>query len=83
MADVGGLLAEIVGEAHVLTGPAITEDYGHDEALGVAAQMPAAVVRPADADQVAAVVAAFDPQGILNPGTVFDPPEFHEEGEGK
>lgn len=56
MADVGQLLAEIVGAEHVLTGAAISDDYAHDEALGLPAQIPAAVVRPADASEVAAVV---------------------------
>jgi glycolate oxidase len=57
MPDLGGLLAEIVGEANVLLGNQITDDYGHDEALGLPPVMPAAVVRPADTGEVAAIVA--------------------------
>jgi glycolate oxidase len=47
MADIGGLLAGIVGDANVLRGDQITGDYGHDEALGLDPVVPAAVVRPA------------------------------------
>jgi len=56
MAEVSEL-ASIVGEAHLLTGDAIADDYTHDEALTAAAQLPLAVVRPADTEAVAAVVA--------------------------
>ena len=58
MADDFGWLAEITGPANVLTGDAIKDDYGHDEALGVEPRTPAAVVMPADTSEVAAVVAA-------------------------
>jgi glycolate oxidase len=54
--DIGDRLASIVEPAHVLTGDAIAEDYGHDEALTVAARRPAAVVRPANTAQVADVL---------------------------
>ena len=64
MADVGELLAEVVGDEHVLVGDAISEDYGHDEALGLAPEMPAAVVRPADTSEVAAVVAVARAHGL-------------------
>jgi glycolate oxidase len=64
MADIGGLLAEIVGEANVLRGDQITEDYGHDEALGLAPVVPAAVVRPADTAEVAAIVALACSYGV-------------------
>jgi glycolate oxidase len=56
-------LSEIVGEGHVLTGEAISEDYGHDEALTVTPVMPLAVVRPGSTDEVAELVrwaAAWD-----------------------
>lgn len=56
-------LSEIVGEAHVLTGDAISEDYGHDEALTVTPVLPLAVVRPGTTDEVAELVrwaAAWD-----------------------
>ena len=55
MAEVSEL-ASIVGEAHLLTGDAIADDYAHDEALTATAQLPLAVVRPADTEAVAAVV---------------------------
>ncbi len=50
-------LAAIVGEGQLLTGDAIGDDYTHDEALTATPQRPMAVVRPADTDQVAAVLA--------------------------
>ena len=37
MADLEGLLVDVVGAAHVLTGDAISDDYTHDEALTVGA----------------------------------------------
>jgi glycolate oxidase len=49
-------LDEVVGEAHVLTGDAISDDYTHDEALTAVPVVPQAVVRPADTEQVAAIV---------------------------
>jgi glycolate oxidase len=56
MADLGAQLAEVVGAAHALTGAAISADYAHDESLSFPAQAPACLVRPADAEQVAAVL---------------------------
>lgn len=40
MADLTALLADIVGRTHLLTGDAISEDYGHDEALTIPPQRP-------------------------------------------
>src|ERR1700722_11553286 len=56
MANVAGLLAEAVGP-YVVGGDAIREDYGHDEALSVAGQLPAAVAFPATTAEVARLVA--------------------------
>jgi glycolate oxidase len=50
-------LAPIVGEGQLLTGDAIGDDYTHDEALTATPQRPLAVVRPADTDQVASILA--------------------------
>ena len=36
------------------------DDYGHDEALGIAAEVPACVVRPTSTDEVAAVLRVAD-----------------------
>jgi glycolate oxidase len=58
MADIGARLAEIVGAEHVLTGAAVSEDYAHDEALTAEPVLPAYVVRPADAEQVAGILTA-------------------------
>src|SRR5581483_6002502 len=49
-------MAGVVGPEHVLTGERVHADYGHDEALTVAAVTPAAVVRPATAAQVAEIL---------------------------
>lgn len=54
--DIVAALAEVVGEGQVLTGDRISADYGHDEALAVTAQAPAAVVRPASAAEVSGVL---------------------------
>ncbi len=56
-ASVAADLAALVGADHVLTGDAISDDYTHDEALTAVAHRPLAVVRPADTDEVRAVVA--------------------------
>ena len=57
--DVTGLgdaLADAVGPEHVAAGAAVAADYAHDEALAIAAQPPAAVVRPRTTAEVAAVL---------------------------
>jgi len=48
MADVAGLLSEIVGDRNVETGSAIADDYAHDEALTATAQLPAYLHAPLD-----------------------------------
>jgi glycolate oxidase len=63
MADIGVLLAEVVGEAHVLSGDAVSEDYAHDEALTAEPVLPAYVVRPSSAEEVAAVLRAANETG--------------------
>jgi glycolate oxidase len=63
MAEVSEL-ASIVGEAHLLTGDAISDDYTHDEALTAEARPPLAVVRPADTAEVAAVVTWAAAHGV-------------------
>jgi glycolate oxidase len=55
MTDLSAV-ASIVGDGHLLTGDAIGDDYTHDEALTATPQRPLAVVRPADTDQVAAIL---------------------------
>ncbi|HEV2780888.1 MAG TPA: FAD-binding oxidoreductase [Actinophytocola sp.] len=56
MTDIGARLGEIVGAEHVLTGDAVSADYAHDEALTAEPVLPAYVVRPASADEVAGVL---------------------------
>jgi len=49
-------LADLLGAQHVLVGDAIGEDYSHDEALAPPHQMPLAVARPANTDDVVKIV---------------------------
>jgi len=62
--DLGQHLAGIVGDAHVLMGESVSDDYGHDEALTVVPVRPQAVVRPKSADQVAGVLRMADELGV-------------------
>jgi glycolate oxidase len=64
MADIAGMLSDIVGADHVLTGDAINDDYTHDEALTAVPRRPEAVVRPATVNEVARVVAVAAEHGI-------------------
>ena len=64
MGDLAARLAEIVGDRHVLVGDAIGDDLTHDEALTAEPCRPAAVAQPADARQVAAVVALAAEMGV-------------------
>ena len=53
-------LAVVVGTANVLTGDAVKEDYGHDEALTAVPQLPLAVVLPSATAEVAALLQVAD-----------------------
>lgn len=61
-------LEAIVGPDHVLSGDAISEDYNHDEGLGVEWVRPLAVVRPSNTDEVAATAAAASAHGVAVTG---------------
>jgi len=63
MADIGARLAEIVGAGQVLTGDAVSEDYAHDEALTAEPVLPAYVVRPSSAGEVAEILKAANETG--------------------
>jgi glycolate oxidase len=63
VADLTGVMG-IVGDGHVITGDAISDDYAHDEALTATPQRPLAVVRPADTGQVAALLAWATEHGV-------------------
>jgi glycolate oxidase len=63
-AEIADLFAPLVGRANVLTGEAVGDDYGHDEALTATPQRPAAVVLPQTADEVANVLRVADGRGI-------------------
>ena len=56
MADIVGLLAEVVGQSGVLAAGEVSPDYAHDEALGSLATLPLAVVRPASTTEVARIL---------------------------
>lgn len=58
MPDLATLFSHIVGHTHLLTGDAITDDYGHDEALTIPPQQPAYLAKPATAEDVAALLKA-------------------------
>ena len=64
MGDIAEALIDIVGLERVATGGAISEDYGHDEALTARAQLPEAVVHPTTTAEVAEIVALADARGI-------------------
>jgi glycolate oxidase len=64
VADIAGLLSEVVGPGHVLTGDAIADDYGHDEALTATPQHPEAVVWPATTDEVSRIVRVAAEQAV-------------------
>jgi glycolate oxidase len=57
MAEAGDLLAAVLGPGQVVTGAAIANDYGHDEALGLTPRLPAAVAYPQTTAEVARLVA--------------------------
>ena len=62
--DVVELLRGVVPAERVRTGEEAGDDWHHDEALGIEAVVPAAVVSPTSEDEVAAVVATCDRHGI-------------------
>lgn len=64
MGDVAARLAEIVGDKHLLTGDAISEDYAHDEALTIPPQKPAYVAKPATAEEVSALLKTASEEGV-------------------
>ena len=64
MGDLISALADIVGGADVVSGESISDDLTHDEALTATPVTPAAVVRPANTEQVAAVVALARDLGV-------------------
>jgi glycolate oxidase len=57
-------LAGLVGADQVVVGDTISEDYGHDEALGAVPQRPGYVVRPSDAEQLSGVLRLAAEQGV-------------------
>ncbi|MFD9961335.1 FAD-binding oxidoreductase [Amycolatopsis sp. NPDC058986] len=64
MGDGAARLAGIVGDKNLLVGEAISEDYGHDEALSFEPRMPAYVAKPSTAEEVAELLKAASELGI-------------------
>ncbi|MHB8682152.1 MAG: FAD-binding oxidoreductase [Acidimicrobiales bacterium] len=64
MSDITDLLAKIVGSDHVVTGDAVSPDYGHDEALTVEPVLPRAVVRPGSTAEVSEILRVADEQKV-------------------
>lgn len=63
MSDLLSELTALVGSANIATGDAIRPDDTHDEALGMEPVTPLAVLRPADADEVATVLSVANRHG--------------------
>ncbi|SDC59019.1 FAD-binding oxidoreductase [Actinokineospora iranica] len=64
MTDFGARLAEIVGAGHVRAGADVSADYAHDESLGAEPVLPAFVVTPSSAAEVAEVLKAASAAGV-------------------
>ncbi len=64
MTDVSALLAGTVPAGHLLIGPQVSDDYSHDECLTAEPQMPAAVVCPETAAEVAAILRVASANGL-------------------
>ncbi|SPT52164.1 FAD-binding oxidoreductase [Actinomadura madurae] len=64
MSGVAAQFANIVGDANLLTGAAIPEDYAHDEALRVAPRRPAYLAKPGSAEEVAGLLRAAGEHGV-------------------
>ncbi|HEU5083168.1 MAG TPA: FAD-linked oxidase C-terminal domain-containing protein [Acidimicrobiales bacterium] len=62
--DAVELLQGVVDPDRVQAGADVSDDLHHDEALGIAPVVPAAVVTPETEDEVVAVLAACDAHGI-------------------
>ena len=54
--DLVKLLAEVTGEDRVLSGDAVPDNYGHDEALTARAHKPLALVRPRCTEEVRSIL---------------------------
>ncbi|GLY64581.1 FAD-binding oxidoreductase [Amycolatopsis taiwanensis] len=61
---VAARFAEIVGEHDLLTGDRIPEDYARDESLTCEPSKPAAVAKPATAEEVAALLRMAAEHGV-------------------
>ena len=62
--DLYERLVDRLGPEQVLTGNAISDDYGHDEALTATHRLPDVVVRPRHTDEVASVIGLAAELGV-------------------
>jgi glycolate oxidase len=64
MTDMTARFTEIVGAHNLLTGDAISDDYGHDEVLTAPPQIPAYVAKPATAEEVSQLLQAASENNV-------------------
>lgn len=64
MAELTTAVEEVVGAGNVLTGDAVPEDYGRDEAITGTPVRPRWVVRPRTTEEVAAIVRLAAEHGV-------------------
>lgn len=64
MSDNAERFAAVVGQANLLVGEMIPEDYAHDEALTAQPQAPGYLARPDSAEQVAALLVSAGELGV-------------------
>lgn len=64
MSEMTARFSEIVGNANLLTGDAIPEDYAHDEELTGPPQKPAYAAKPATPEEVAQLLKAASENGV-------------------
>jgi glycolate oxidase len=64
MADAASLFADVLPADRLIVGEAVSEAYGHDEALGSTAVTPEAVLLPITTAEVAAILRIANEHGI-------------------
>ncbi len=64
MTDVATILGDVLPPERTLAGPDVAPEYGHDETLSAEPHRPALVLLPETTDEVVAIVARADANGI-------------------
>jgi glycolate oxidase len=62
--DLIASLTELLGRENVATGEAVSDDYGHDEALSAEPRKPLAVVRPTEVEHVQHLLGWASSRGV-------------------